>query len=134
MEYDDMLDRAVGESPEASGGESRFDVPTPEVRQEGSVTVVENFPAVADRLARDPEHLLRYLQEEVGTAASIDDVGRARLTGSFKPDRIEGVVDEYVRTYVRCPDCGLPDTHLETDGGTTLLVCEACGARSTVDD
>ena len=136
MEYDDMLDRAVEEAPDAEGDESRFAVPTPSVRHEGNGTVVENFPAVADRLARDPDHLLRYLKEELGTAARVDDRRRARLTGTFKPRRVEAVVEAYTRTYVVCPECGLPDTHLESDpdAGTTLLVCEACGARSPVDD
>lgn len=133
MEYDDMLDRAVGEAPDATTGESRFEVPTPSVRQEGSETVVENYPDVVDRLARDPDHVLRYLQTELGTAASIDEKGRARLTGSFKRERLEAAVEEYTRTYVVCPECTLPDTHLESDGGATLLVCEACGARTPVD-
>ena len=134
MEYDDMLDRAVGEAPDAQSDGSRFELPTPSVRHEGSETVVENFPAVADRLARDPADVLRHLQEELGTAARIDDRGRARLTGNFKPRRVEAAVEAYTRTYVVCPECGLPNTHLETDAGTTLLVCEACGARSVVDD
>ena len=129
-----MLDRAVGESPEATGDESRFEVPTPEVRQEGSETVVENFPAVADRLARAPGDVLRFLQTDLGTAAGIDDRGRARLTGSFKPGRVASAVEEYTRTYVVCPECGLPDTHLEDADGATLLVCEACGARSPVGE
>lgn len=131
MEYDDMLDRAVRESPDATGEGARFEVPAPSVRREGNATVVENFSAIADRLARAPDDLLRHVQGELGTAARVDDGGRARLTGAFDGERVADAVDSYVRTYVTCPECGLPDTHLVDDGRT--LACTACGARSAVD-
>jgi len=130
MDYDDMLDRAVSETPEVTGGDDRLDLPDPAVREEGSVTVVENFQALAGRLDRAPAHLLQFLQRELGTSGHIDESGRGRLTGSFGADRIGAAVDAYVETFVRCPECGLPDTRLETANGVTVLRCEACGARS----
>jgi translation initiation factor 2 subunit 2 len=134
MDYDDRLERALERTPEDVGGGDRFEVPVPSVRQEGNVTVYENFRATTDRLARANDHLLRYLQSELGTSASIDETGRARLTGSFKQRRIADALDGYVETYVRCDECGSPDTDLRTEGGTTVLACAACGARSPVPE
>ncbi|MFB6105718.1 MAG: translation initiation factor IF-2 subunit beta [Halobacteriaceae archaeon] len=134
MEYDDALDRALDSTPDIQGSEGRFEVPDPEVRKEGNVTVYENFRATLDRLDRDADHVLKFLQDELGTSAQIDESGRARLTGSFGADRVEGVLDEYVETYVRCPECGLPDTHLEREQGALLLECDACGAHSPVGE
>lgn len=128
--YDDHLDRALERTPEIEGSGDRFDVPDPEVRQEGNVTVYENFQDTLDRLGRDDEHVLKFLQNELGTSAHIDESGRARLTGEFSQGRISDAVEEYAEEFVLCSECGLPDTRLEREQGAVLLRCEACGARS----
>jgi len=130
MDYDEHLDRALEETPEIEGGSDRFDVPDPEVRQEGNVTVYENFQATIDALGREGESVLKFLRNELGTSGHIDESGRARLTGSFNARRVSEAIDEYAEEYVLCPECGLPDTRLEREQGVLLLRCEACGARS----
>jgi len=130
MDYDEMLDQAIEETPEIEGTTERFEVPDPEVRQEGNATVFENFQAVCDRLARDEEHVVKFLQNELGTSGHIDESGRARLTGEFRADRIADAVDAYTEAYVLCPECGLPDTQLKREQDAILLRCEACGAQS----
>jgi len=130
MDYEDQLDRAMDRTPDIEGHGERFAVPDPEVRQEGNVTVYENFQATVRRLDRDEDHLVQFLQNELGTSGHIDESGRARLTGSFDEDRIGAAIDEYTETFVLCPECGLPDTRLEREQGALMLRCEACGARS----
>jgi len=76
---------------------------------------------------------LRYLQEELGTAAAIDESGRARLTGGFKPRRIADAVDAYTQGHVICPECGLPDTRIVDQNGD-VLKCDACGAISSLGE
>ncbi|RBI64348.1 translation initiation factor IF-2 subunit beta [halophilic archaeon] len=130
-DYDEQLDRALERTPDIDEGTDRFDVPTPDVRQEGNVTVYENFQDTLDRLDRDDEHVLKFLQNELGTSAHIDESGRARLTGEFSEGRIADAIDEYTERFVLCSECGLPDTKLEREQGALLLRCEACGARSS---
>lgn len=130
MGYHDQLDRALEDTPDIKAENERFSVPTPDVRQEGNVTVYENFQATIDRLSRDEDHVLKELQNELGTSAHIDESGRARLTGSFDQQRIDDAIDQYTRTFVLCPECKLPDTKLVREHGAILLRCEACGARS----
>jgi len=130
MDYDDMLDRAATETSDVTGTDERLEVDDPTVRQEGNATVVENFQTLCTQLGRGPEHLLQFLQGEVGTSGHIDESGRARITGSFDADRVGDAIEAYIEGFVRCPECGLPDTQLEKEGGAVLLRCEACGARS----
>ncbi len=134
MDYEDQLDRALERSPDIAEAGERFEVPDPEVRPEGNRTVWENFGAVHDRLARDPDHLMRFLQSELGTSAAIDDRGRARFTGDFKQRRIADAVESYVEGFVTCSECGSPDTNLIDERGTTVLKCDACGAISPIPD
>ncbi len=125
-----MLEKAIEDTPDIEGSSDRFEVPEPDVRQEGNVTVYENFQDLVDRLDRDEDHVMKFLQNEVGTSGHIDESGRARLTGDFREDRIAEAVDAYTEEFVLCPECGLPDTRLEREKGAVVLRCEACGARS----
>jgi translation initiation factor 2 subunit 2 len=129
-DYDELLDSALADTPDIQGGEERFTIPDPKVRQEGNATVYENFDATVDRLDRAPELALKFLQNELGTSAHIDERGRARLTGEFSAGRIENAIQTFADEYVRCPECGLPDTRLEEEQGAQLIKCTACGALS----
>lgn len=132
-DYDEHLERALDETPDSRETSERFDVPTPETRQEGNVTVYENFRNTVNDLSREADHVLTFLQNELGTSAQLDESGRARLTGSFNQRRIETAVEEYIDRFVVCPECGLPDTRLERKSGVVVLRCEACGARSATN-
>ena len=130
MTYDDNLDRALESTPDLEGSSGRLSLPDPDLRQEGSATVYENFPSTLDTLDREGDHVMKHLQNELGTSAGIDDRGRLRLTGEFRTDRVRAAMEAYVDAYVRCPECGLPDTRIETEHGVEILRCTACGARS----
>jgi len=130
MDYDERLDRALEDTPDIEDQADRFEVPDPDVRQEGNVTVYENFQATVRTLDREPDHVVQFLQNELGTSGHIDESGRARLTGEFRQRRIDDAIDAYVEVFVLCSECGLPDTRLEREQGALLLRCEACGARS----
>jgi len=125
-----MLDRALDETPDIEGSSDRFELPDPQVRQEGNVSVYENFQSTVDTLGREDEHVMKFLQNELGTSGHIDESGRARLTGEFGERRIHEALEAYTDEFVLCSECGLPDTHFERDQGALLLRCEACGARS----
>lgn len=133
MDYEEMLDRGIAESPDVEGSSERFQVPEVDVRQEGNVTVFENFQRVCTYLGRDGDHLMKFLQNELGTSGRIDESGRARLTGEFNDRRIEDALSAYTEGYVLCSECGLPDTRLDKKGGTLVLRCTACGARSAIN-
>jgi len=130
MEYQEGLDRALETTPDIEEATDRLSVPDPELRTEGSVTIYENFPPTVDALDRDADHVMQHLQNELGTSAHIDERGRLRLTGEFRTERVDDAMAAYVDGYVRCPECGLPDTRIETERGAEILRCTACGARS----
>jgi translation initiation factor 2 subunit 2 len=134
MEYDEMLDRAIEEAPDIDERGSRFEVPDPVVRLEGNVTVVENFQELVGTLNREESALLKFLQDELGTAARIDESGRARFTGDFKQRRVADAVEAYTEGYVICSECGLPDTRIVEQGGADVLKCDACGAISSLGE
>ena len=110
-----MLDRAMEETPEIEGSSDRFEVPDPDIRQEGNVTVYENFQDTCDRLGREDDHVMQTLQNELGTSGHIDESGRARLTGEFSVRRVSNAIDEYAEEFVLCPECGLVRCYADID-------------------
>jgi translation initiation factor 2 subunit 2 len=127
MDYADSLDRAFDTLPERNYEESRLNVPDPEGETDGAFTRLTNLGNIADALGREPQHLHRNIQRELGTNGQFDG-DRARYNGSFTVADFETAIDEYVAEYVTCTECGLPDTRLVTEDGVDMLRCEACGA------
>lgn len=125
-EYSALLDRAR-QGLDSLGEDSRFAMPVPEVLYEGKRTLIRNFEEMLGQLRREQSHFANYLMRELGTAGSVDGK-RLLLQGKLPTRKLEAVVREYTKTYVLCGECGKPDTHLERDGRTQVLRCEACGA------
>jgi translation initiation factor 2 subunit 2 len=127
MDYDSALDRAMEEAPDISEREERLSVPDPQAEPDGAFTRFRNLDEIADSVDRDPEHIHRYIQQELGTSGTFED-GRGRYNGSFSATEFDAAVSSYIEQYVRCSECGLPDTRLETEDRTDMLRCDACGA------
>jgi translation initiation factor 2 subunit 2 len=127
MDYEAKLDRALTLVPELGGSEERLSVPDPETQTDGAFTRLTNLKEIADALSREEEHLHREIQSELGTAGQLGD-GRSRYNGSFSASDFQAAIDSYIQEFVRCSECGLPDTRLVNEDGTMMLRCEACGA------
>ena len=127
MDYEASLDRAMDSVPDLETGDSRLNVPDAEAQKDGAFTRLVNLGRVADALSRDPEHLHRVVQRELGTNGQFSG-DRARYNGSFSGSDFDTAIDGYIEEFVICSECGLPDTRLEMEGRTRMLRCEACGA------
>ena len=127
MEYGDSLDRALDSVPEIESSGERLSVPDPVVQTDGAFTRFTNIDAVADALNRETEHLHRFVQQTLATSGKLED-GVGRYNGDFDERDFERVIDDYTEEYVRCSECGLPDTRLVQENRTLMLRCDACGA------
>jgi translation initiation factor 2 subunit 2 len=129
--YDQLLDRAMaGITKPGSTGE-RFELPIASVSVIGARTIVHNFADVADRLDRDPLQILKYLAKEMATAGSFEG-GKGYFQGKFSRETINRLIGAYSNRFVICPVCHRPDTRVERRDRLSFLVCEACGARSSI--
>lgn len=131
VDYESALDRAMKDMPDVTGDDSRFVIPAPKVFQEGKTTVFDNFAEIVDTINRDPDHLMKYLLRELGTAGRIEGE-RAVFQGRFNKRDIKSHIKEYVEEYVICSECNRPDTHLVKNDRTLMLKCDACGAHRPV--
>jgi translation initiation factor 2 subunit 2 len=94
-------------------------------------TIISNFKEAADVLDRDPQHILKFLTREMATAATFHD-SRAIFQGKFQRGVFERLLQRYMESFVICPVCKRPDTKIVKEKRLAFLVCNACGAKSSI--
>jgi translation initiation factor 2 subunit 2 len=129
--YDELLKRACSEMPEVSTKRERLELPRLHTTIIGMRTIISNFKEVADVLNRDPQHILKFLTREMATAATSND-SRAIFQGKFRRDSFERLLQRYMESFVICPVCKRPDTKIVKEKRLSFLVCNACGAKSSI--
>lgn len=130
-DYEALLDRAIANLPDMETTDARFVIPEPKIMVEGKTTILDNFNNIADVLNREPDHVMKYLTREMGTAGKIDGM-RAIFQGRFSKDQIKSNIEAYVEEFVMCSECGRPDTQLMKMDRIMVLKCAACGAHRPV--
>lgn len=128
-DYDKLLDRAIDQLPQKVLETKRFNVPRAYSVIQGNRTIIQNFKEIAEALNRDPQHLLKFLLRELGTAGNLEG-GRAIMQGKFTHYLINDRIDDYVKRFIMCHECNRPDTKIVREDRIFLLKCEACGAKA----
>lgn len=126
-----MLERARSQLPQQVSKHERFEIPRVRSYTIGMRTMIHNFSDICNMLNREPDNLLKFLTREMATKAGLEG-GRAIFQGKFRSDVIDRLIGRYVEEFVICPVCKRPDTKLVKEKRFTFLVCEACGARSSI--
>ena len=130
-DYKELLKRGCSQIPEVSLKRERLEMPMLMVQTVGMRTIINNFNVVANALDRDPQHLLKFLTREMATAATYHE-SRAIFQGKFRRDSFDRLLQRYMENYVICPVCKRPDTKVVKEKRLSFLVCNACGARSSI--
>ena len=130
--YEKLLKRINGErSKNSAETDSRFELPPVDVMWEGQRTYLRNFSDFPKIMRRDSAKLLQYLSKEFAVPAErIGD--SAMFVGRRDPDDFTRLLKIYVNDYIMCPTCKSPDTRTEKEKRISFLICEACGAKSTI--
>ena len=131
FDYDALLDRAREQIPDNISNQARWTLPVPDIMIEGSNTFIRNFSDVISHMERDQVHVFQYLLKELGTSGAMDGP-RVHFKGRIPPKRIKQCFVNYVNMYIKCTQCGAPDTGFIKEDRTTLLKCQACGATRPV--
>jgi translation initiation factor 2 subunit 2 len=131
-DYEKLLKRIEGSLSENKRQTStRFELPVVDVIWEGQKTFLRNFVEFPKVLRRDPDKVLQYLSKEFAVPAErIGD--KAMFIGRRDPDDFSRLFQIYVKDYVECPTCTSPDTKIVKENRISFLICEACGAKSTM--
>ena len=133
MNYEQLLKKFTVEisNIERKPKQNRLELPTPEIQWIGRKTVFMNFNQFPPLLRREKNSVLMYLAKELATAASMDG-NRAIFIGRKDKMSFGVLLERYFKQTVECPVCMSPDTKLDKVKRLQFLICEACGARSSI--
>jgi translation initiation factor 2 subunit 2 len=131
-DYESLLKRIqdkLGDTKKVST--TRFELPVVDVIWEGQKTFLRNFSEFPKVLCRDPDKVLQYLSKEFAVPAERSG-DKAMFVGRRAPDDFTRLFQIYVKDYLECHTCKSPDTKILKENRISFLICEACGAKSTL--
>lgn len=129
--YHRYLDRAFSQLPPDVTKKNRFEIPNLSSVIMGNRTIIHNLKEISDIFRRKPGHLLKYLSKELATSSNFDGT-QTIFQGKFNNSTISRLIARYAKEFVYCPICKKPDTKIVKERRYNFIICEACGAKSSV--
>ena len=131
MSYQELLKKAKAQLPEIKATTERFEIPKVTGHIQGVKTVIANFSQICSIIRREPAELLKYIQRELATPATLDGP-RLMLGRKLSAHLINEKIAQFCKSYVLCKECGKPDTQIYKEDRITYMKCTACGAKQPV--
>ncbi len=132
-DYEKLLDEAYNQVKVVQGKSDRFEIPAIEGHIEGKKTILTNFVAIASHIRRTPEHFQKFILKELATSGQLEG-DRLILNNKIPSAKINAKIDQYVKEFVICKECGKPDTELKKENRLSFIHCLACGAKHPIRD
>ena len=130
-DYEKLLNEAYSKVKKSEDSGERFEIPKVEGHFEGKKTILTNFLQIASHLRRNPEHFQKFLLRELA-ASGQQEGDRLILNMTVPSAKINQKVEQYVKEFVLCEQCGKPDTELVKEDRLSFVKCLACGAKHSV--
>uniref|UniRef100_A0A4W6ECR8 Eukaryotic translation initiation factor 5 n=1 Tax=Lates calcarifer TaxID=8187 RepID=A0A4W6ECR8_LATCA len=102
----------------------------------GIKTVIVNMVDVAKALNRPPTYPTKFFGCELGAQTQFDTKNdRYIVNGSHEANKLQDMLDGFIRKFVLCPECDNPETdlHVNPKKQTIGTSCKACGYRGMLD-
>ena len=131
--YEQLLNEAYKNVKQISSGSNgeRFEIPKIEGHFEGKKKFLTNFFQIADYIRRNPLHFQKFLLKELATSGQIEG-DRLVFNNKIPSAKINQKIEQYVKEFVLCKECGKPDTELIKEDRLSFIHCLACGAKHSV--
>uniref|UniRef100_A0A8C1JHU0 Eukaryotic translation initiation factor 5 n=1 Tax=Cyprinus carpio TaxID=7962 RepID=A0A8C1JHU0_CYPCA len=102
----------------------------------GIKTVIVNMVDVAKALNRPPTYPTKFFGCELGAQTQFDAKNdRYIVDGSHEANKLQDMLDGFIRKFVLCSECDNPETdlHVNAKKQTIGSSCKACGNRGMLD-
>jgi len=129
--YEQMLNEAYKKIKPIGDSKERFEIPKVEGHFEGKKTIITNFFQIASHIRRNPEHFQKFMLKELATSGQKEG-DRLILNNKIPSEKINQKIEQYVKEFVLCRECGKPDTELIKEDRFSFIHCLACGAKHSI--
>ncbi|XP_062974157.1 eukaryotic translation initiation factor 5 [Elgaria multicarinata webbii] len=102
----------------------------------GIKTVIVNMVDVAKALNRPPTYPTKFFGCELGAQTQFDVKNdRYIVNGSHEANKLQDMLDGFIKKFVLCPECENPETDLHVNPRKQTIgnSCKACGYRGMLD-
>ncbi|XP_062858262.1 eukaryotic translation initiation factor 5 [Trichomycterus rosablanca] len=102
----------------------------------GIKTVLVNMVDVAKALNRPPTYPTKFFGCELGAQTQFDAKNdRYIVNGSHEANKLQDMLDGFIRKFILCPECDNPETDLHVNAKKQTIgnSCKACGYRGMLD-
>ncbi|KAM9786691.1 eukaryotic translation initiation factor 5 isoform 1-T3 [Syngnathus typhle] len=102
----------------------------------GIKTVIVNMVDVAKALNRPPTYPTKFFGCELGAQTQFDTKNdRYIVNGSHEANKLQDMLDGFIRKFVLCAECDNPETDLNVNPKKQTIgtSCKACGYRGMLD-
>ena len=130
-DYEKLLDEAYKKVKQINVFSDRFEIPKVQGHFEGRKTILTNFFQIASHIRRKPEHFQKFILKELA-ASGQKEGDRLVLNLKVPSAKINQKIEQYVKEFVLCKECGKPDTELIKEDRLSFVRCLACGAKHSV--
>lgn len=130
-DYEKLLNQAYEKVKKVEGAGERFEIPEIKGHFEGKKTILTNFFQIASHIRRNPEHFQKFLLKELATAGQKEG-DKLILNNKIPSAKINSKIEQYVKEFVICKECGKPDTEIKKEDRLNFLHCLACGAKHSI--
>lgn len=118
----------------------RYKMPKIQVAVQGSGNGIKtkwiNLVEVSNALKVPTEYPLKFIGRELGSNTEIKS-NVYLINGNHTVEKMQEVLDKFIKKYVICPKCKLPEIHgkitVKKDKGQIMCVCRSCGTLSKLD-
>ncbi|XP_046372940.1 eukaryotic translation initiation factor 5-like [Haliotis rufescens] len=101
----------------------------------GIKTVIVNMPEIAKALARPPTYPTKFFGCELGAQTQFDlKNDRFIVNGSHESNKLQDLLDGFIKKFVLCPECSNPETNLTVHAKKQTISqrCIACGYTGNI--
>jgi translation initiation factor 5 len=102
----------------------------------GIKTVIVNMTEIAKALSRPPTYPTKYFGCELGSQTQFDPKkDRYIVNGQHDANKLQDILDGFIKRYVLCPNCDNPETVLTALQKRQIITtkCKACGHSGTLE-
>jgi len=129
LDYNSLLDRLYMSLPTKTLEDTRFELPTVDSIVQGKQTIWKNFSKCVKDLKREELQMYKFVMKEISTSSTIVN-GTLVLNGIFNNQKMNQILEKYLKFFVLCSACKKPDTEIVVQNNVKILKCTACGAIS----
>ncbi|ATZ80859.1 eukaryotic translation initiation factor eIF-2 beta [Bodo saltans virus] len=131
---DFLIDRIKKEH-DVKKNNKKFASEMPDVFSQNRKTIISNFNKLCKGFKRDPEHVKKFIEDELHTSSSIFGEDMMLLINTiYTRQQILSIFENYIKKYVVCPQikCGSGNTDIIKEDRISHIHCNSCGCRKTI--